>query len=236
MKDVVDMRVTQVRLYPTDLLPFFDIRVPSNLKALKEVFGFETVNLDPGGVSFVCQNGAVKVDEQVIPVVSLTVEPRRISLGIRGSSKMADAVYGEFQKLLFSFAGGSKKQDYPPLVKAEDTSCVATLSIDFEDLIASALMKYLHSDVKSALETKSAVPKSVVFKNLTFEIRYAPTDPQLEEHEITMSNKTLVIEPRAATPRKERRFFTSSPVDSDTHLSILRGLEKALTKSNSTRT
>jgi len=227
MKNIDDMRVSQARLYPTDSLPHMDI-IRLNAKSLKEAFAFESVNTDPFGLSIIFQNGSVKVDHSVAQVMSVVFEPRKITIGVRGVSKVADKVCDGIHKLLRSFDTRTEKQEYQPLVKVEDTSCVCTLAIDFDELIASSFAKYMQGEVAAKLRTVFSVPKSIAFKNLTFEVRYEATDTRLEEHEITLANKSIVIEPRASTPLQERRFFVSSPTDSETHLSILRGLEAAI--------
>jgi hypothetical protein len=230
MRDIVDLAVTQVRVYPTDSLPFAELRRPDSTKRLKETFRFENIQLDPLNVQLTFTNGTFEHRGKSIHVLSLTVEQRRVVIQLRGRSPMADAFYSAFASLLQTLAGRSKSSKaLEPLLKVEETSCVAVLDIDFDDLIALPLLRFLQTEGVSKLRTKYGAPKSINFKSLSFEVRYASA-PQLEEHDVTLSNKLITIEPRLATPLREKCFYTTSPTDSETHISILETLEKEVAK------
>ncbi len=230
MKDIVDITVTQVRVYPTDSLPFADLRRADKVKTLKERFHFESVQIDPLGLQMTLNNGTFEHRGKSLHIVSLTVEQRRVLIQVRGRSPMADAVYSAFSSILANIAGRPKSNKFEPLLKAEETACVVTLDIDFDDLIAPPLLRFIQTEGKAKLRTEFGSPKSVTFKNLSFEVRYAPASPQLEEHDVALSNKLITIQPRLATPLRERRFYTSSPADSETHLTMLEALEKEVAK------
>lgn len=230
MKDIVDLTVTQLRIYPMDGLPFADIRLTSSVKAIKETFRFENVQVDPLGIQLTFSNGTFENRGKSVHILSLVFEQRRIQIQVRGSSPMADAFYSALSKLLESFGKRPKHNGLQVLLKAEDTACVATLDIDFEELVAPGLLRFVLNEGKAKLRTDYGTPKSIAFRNLSFQIKYAPTVPDLEEHDVTLSNKLLTIEPRMATPMRERRFYTSSPTDSETHLALLEKLEKEIAK------
>lgn len=231
MKDIVDMIVTQVRIYPADSLPFAELRRADNSKKLKESFHFESVRFDPlGAQQMTFNNGVFEYRGKSLQVSNLTIEQRRVLIQVRGRSPMADAFYSAFVSNLRTLDGCPRTIKLEPLIKAEETACVATLDIDFNDLIAPPLLRFIQMEWRAKLGTQHGAPKSVAFKNLSFEVRYASSSPELEEHDVALSNKLITIEPRLATPLRERRFYTSSPTDSETHIAMLQALEKEVAK------
>src|SRR5712692_2746999 len=195
MRDIVDLTVTQVRIYQTDVLPFSEIRLTTNVKTIKEAFQFENVQSDLLGVQLTFTNGVFENHSKPVHILTLSFDQRRSQLQVRGTSSQADAFYAAVTKLLESLLKRTRVTLGEPLLKAEDTACVAALDIDFEDLIAPPLLRFVLGEVKTKLKTPYGTPKSITFKNLSFEIRYTP-NPSLEEHEVNLNNKLLTIEPR----------------------------------------
>lgn len=228
MKNIVELTVTQVRIYPLDCLPFADLRVPTNAVKLKESFKFGAVQPDPFGTQLAFSNGIFLHRNKSFNVLSMTFEARKLTVQFRGHSAAADAFYSAVVKILNSIGDRSTPSNFEPLLKVEDTTCVATLDVDFSDLVAASFWRFIQTEGKQKLAANYGKPKSIAFKSLSFEIRYEPTDPRLEEYDVALSNKLLTIEPRVGTPLSERRFFASSPTDSETHISILEGLESAV--------
>jgi hypothetical protein len=235
VKDVIDVTVSQVRLFAIDCLPFNELRVPVNARKIQETFKFGNVQIDPFGIQVSFANGIFECRGKSISVLSLSFEQRKIFIQIRGRSPAADAFYSAISKILQSVGKDSKVTKYEPLLKAEETNCISTLEIDFEDLIASSLWKLIQTDIKEKFRTPYGNPKSIAFKNVSFEVKYELLDPRLSEYEVALSNKLFTIEPRAGTPLSEKRFFTSSPTDSETHLAILEEIEKVVAKSQRTK-
>jgi hypothetical protein len=228
MKDIADLTVTQLRIYPADCVPLAELRVPTNASQIKDVFKFGGVQIDPFGSQVAFSNGLFEDGNKSFTIPTLVVDDRKITAQVRGHSRTADAFYAALTTVLGSLSGVS---EFEPLLKAEDTTCIATLQMDFSELLAPALWRFIQSEAKSKLAREYGKPKSIAFKNLAFEISYEPTDSKFEEHGIALSNKLLTIEPRIGTPLSERRFFTSSPTDSETHISMLEKLEATLSVS-----
>lgn len=230
MKDIVDLTVTQIRIYPVDALPFADLRLTPSIKAIKEAFHFANVQPDLLGGQLIFNSGTIESRGKIVNILNLTIDPRRIQIQARARSAAVDTFYNSLTKVLESATKQAHAGPIQPLVKAEETSCVAILDIDFDQLIAPALVSFLQGEGKSKLRTEYGEPRSIAFKSLSFEIKYAPASPTIEEHDVVLMNKMLTIEPRQSTPLRERRFFTLSPTDSETHLSILQALEKVVAK------
>ena len=52
----------------------------------------------------------------------------------------------------------------------EDVSCVVTLDVDFDDLMAPP---QLQTEGRTRLRTENGAPQSIAFESLSFEVRYA---------------------------------------------------------------
>ncbi|MBZ5503791.1 MAG: hypothetical protein LAN59_16410, partial [Acidobacteriia bacterium] len=173
MRDLVDLTVTQIRIFPADTIPLSDLRLSQCIKVVKEAFQFSTVQPDFLGVQLGFTNGAFENAGKTFNILSLIIDPRRIQIQARAGSPIIDAFYSSLMKVLESTKqvtmGGIR-----PLVKAEETTCVATLDIEFEELLAPSLAAFLVGEGKAKLRAEYGEVKSIAFKSLSFEIKYAP--------------------------------------------------------------
>lgn len=235
MKDVADITVTQVRVYEPDNLPFQTLRLPSNLRSFAKSYRFSGVAIDPLGLQLTLANGMVEVEARAIHVLNLILEPRRMVIQIQGRSVEASAAADSFSAELKKLAPDPNKENLlQPILINDETACVATLEINFSDLFAPPLKALVEGEAKRMLSDKYVSAKSISFKNLSFEVRYESADSSLEEHEVGVVSKALTIEPRLGASLKERRFFVSSPTDSETHLALMGILESEISKSRRT--
>jgi hypothetical protein len=221
MKDVTEINVTQIRIYPSDYLPYVETSSGSNTAKVVEHFQFKTFQTE--GLVHQFGNGVLLTKDGRIIVLAVTMDPRRITVQVRGGSAEAEMFHAALWKLLVTFRG--TPLDDQPLIKSQETMCIAVLDIDFMEVVAQPLRQYLTENLKTQLSSDTAKARSVELKTLAFTIKYSP-DSNLEEHGIALANKVLTLEPRAGTATRERRFFSSSPTDSETHLALLRGLEQ----------
>jgi hypothetical protein len=235
VKDIVDITVAQARIFPADSLPLTELRAPTNAALLKDAFKFGAVQGDPFGLQLSFTNGTFEHRGKPINVLSLIFEQRKMSIQIRGRSPAADAFYSAVARVLQSIGGQPRTSRLEPLVKADETSCVVTMEIHFEDLVAPTLWQFIQKEAKHKLRVDRVKARSITFKNLSFEVKYE-IDPLLAEHDISLTSKLLTIEPRTGTPSNERRYFTSSPTDSETHLEILEGIERETLKLRNKKT
>ena len=154
---------------------------------------------------------------------------------IQGRSVEASAAADSFSAELKKLAPDPNKENLlQPILINDETACVATLEINFSDLFAPPLKALVEGEAKRMLSDKYVSAKSISFKNLSFEVRYESADSSLEEHEVGVVSKALTIEPRLGASLKERRFFVSSPTDSETHLALMGILESEISKSRRT--
>jgi hypothetical protein len=230
MTSISDLRVAQIRIYRPDELPFHELRARSD--AIKEFFHFQTVQAEPLGNTVAFSNAIFEDDGQRIVIEVLSIEPRRIIIRAVGHSKHATAFHAGLLNAMDAIRPKGKSEPVVPLFETEESSCVATLEFDFEELLAPQLRELLSSEsISSLLGTRFVKSHAVRFKSLSFSAKFSLADPALEEHAITLGEKSLTIEPRAGTPLSERRFFTASPTDSDTHMSLVEMLEREIVSS-----
>ena len=226
MKDIADLCVTQIRIYPSDCLPFDYLALEANANVIKGAFEFAKVRTD--SVPAVFEDGSFQYQGQPTLVTSLVVQPRKTTLKVLGNSSAAEAVHERFMELFRGLNPAAAQGRCQPLVTTQETTCVVTLDVDFENLISPRLTRFLQGYARGNLRSKSAIPTSIGLRRLSFEVRYEPADRSLLDHDVTLSKKLITVEPRAGTPLRERRFFTTSPTDSETHLALLRKLEEEL--------
>lgn len=235
MKEVTDLTVTQVRVFAVDVVPLSKINAKSCIERIRGDLSVSQIESTPfiegiGPIIFL--RGEIKEENRIIIVSRIVVDPRRIILEVVGTSKEANQAYEVLLSSIDSVADIDSDRLRVPLLIAETTQCVATLDFHFESLFNNSFIELLNSRVKK--EATSKIAKGSVRPLATeVEISYEIQDETLIENRISMSPKKFVIAPRAGAPLEARRYFTASPFDSDTHLKLVRDLEKAITKTSS---
>jgi len=226
MREILQLSVSQVRLFAPDVLPFDAARVRPNAESIRAAFDFQGAATDENVLVF--ENGLIKHDSDSSPITKLVIERRKIQLTVADHSQVADAANEALNRILQSIDTRQKPPIYNSLTNAEETSCIAVLDFEFGDLISPNLKAFLDSWVVDRLRTERSSVASIGLRRLSFEVRYEPIDDTLSEYEITFAHKLLTIEPRVGTPWQQRCYFTVSPTDSVTHLALLRELESHL--------
>jgi hypothetical protein len=110
------------------------------------------------------------------------------------------------------------------LIKIEQTICTVTLDVDFSKVFIGKFFDYLNRGVIEKFSSRSA---KAFIRGMRFstEIFYEIKNPDLASYNIPLYPTHLTIEPRIDTPLKEKRFYTASPTDSDTHIKLLEEFE-----------
>ncbi|MFA5308834.1 MAG: hypothetical protein WC370_05020 [Dehalococcoidales bacterium] len=232
MKDITDITVIQIRLFPVDVIPFNIISTQSCVQKIKESFSLTVVESPPfldNINSIMFQKGEFKSNKQIIIINKIEIEPRRIILEVTGTSQQANEVY---DSLLISISEavnievGRLRQ---PLLNAENTRCVVTLDFHISELFSKSFMSFLNNDVKNKASTQLASGIVEPIGILT-QISYQIKDETLIKNAIGMNPKQFTITPRSGVPIEEKRFVTSSPFDSDTHLGLIKTLNNLMVK------
>ena len=234
MKEITDLTVTQIRVFPIDVVPLSKITTKSCIEKIRD--DLSVVEIEPGpfidGIGpIVFRRGEIKKGNGIIVINRIVVEPRRIILEAAGTSKETKRVYDAFLSSIDAVTNIDSVKLRVPLLVAEITQCVATLDFHFESLFNSSFIEFLNSSVKKKATSKTA-KGSIRPLVAEVEISYQMEDETLIENRISMSPKRFVIAPRTGAPLEARRYLISSPFDSDTHLKLVRDLEKVITQTS----
>ena len=234
MKEVTDLTVTQVRVFAVDVVPLSKINTKSCIERIRGDLSVSQIESTPfiegiGPIIFL--RGEIKEGNRIIVINRIVVDPRRIILEVVGTSKEANQVYDVLLSSIDSAADIDSGKLRVPLLIAETTQCVATLDFHFESLFDNSFIELLNSRVKKEATSKRA-KGSVRPLAVEVEISYEIKDEILIENRISMTPKKFVIAPRAGAPSEARRYFLSSPFDSDTHLKLVRALEETVSKTS----
>jgi hypothetical protein len=230
LKNTTDLTVTQIRIFPVDVVPLGVITTKSCVEKVREALSVSEVEVRPfieGKDIIVFRRGELRREERVIIVNKIEVDPRRIIAEVEGTSKDGNEVYEAFLSTIATVANVDLGSLRMPLLVAETTQCVITLDFTFDSLFSSAFLEFLKRKVeKEACSNvaKASVKPLAVLAEITYEIK----DKALIDNRITMNPKQFSIAPRPGAPLDERKYLVSSPFDSDTHLQLIDGLNKVI--------
>lgn len=234
MKDITDLTVTQIRVFPVDVVPLGKITTKTCIEKIRNDLSVSEIEPSPfidSAGPIVFRRGEIKKENRIIVINRIAVEPRRIILEVAGTSREANQVYDVLLSSMDSVADIDLGKLQVPLLTAETTQCIATLDFPFESLFSNSFIELLNSRVKK--EATSKIAKGSVRPLVAeVEISYQVKDKTLTENRISMSPKRFIITPRPGAPLEARRYSISSPFDSDTHLRLVRDLEEAIAKTS----
>ena len=236
MKDITELAIAERRIFGPDVLPFSNLRSKTNLSNLSSPFSFKKIDLIEDDnkkiVAIVMHSGEFLHDKKIFPIEQLAIDQTGITFGMNSDSKIAGKFYQVISDLLNNVSKEKEFNKEIPLVKSTITSCIVTLDFDHKDLFSSKLNSFLAKETsKSCASVVNNVAKvSIAPRSLSFDVNYAVTDKSLLDRGVSINTKQIAIEPRIGTALKDRRFYTTSPTDSETHLKLLSELEKKFKK------
>jgi hypothetical protein len=230
MRDIATLSVRQVRLYEPDIIPFRFLRTKLGIDFIMNQFQFKE-HAVPDGSEIYFTGGAYTTgstaEDPVIPITLVSVNERRIIIDVAGPSAWANLVFEALRANVASMDLERRLNTREPLVIAHETSCTATMEFGWQELLAVPLVHFLAGPAMSAMESEISTPR-LSSMSLKFTISFTSPDTRLADTGITLSDKTLTIEPRVNTPLEDQHFFTVSPLESDAHLALLSELEQAI--------
>lgn len=226
MRDISDIEVRQVRIFPVDVFPVMKLALPQIGQAFRERFGWGAAEAQKDG-DMLLSPGSFSVPDggEVVAIRALQFNERRMILTVVGGSGVANLAN---RAILSFFADAAGWKPVEPLVLTEETTCVATLDFEWTDLLSPAVAAFARGPMLKAISATASARAEIRGLSFSFRLSYFDAPASLGEHGVTLSDKRLVVEPRMNTPLAERRFFTFSPTDSDTHLRLLSQLEESV--------
>ena len=231
MKNIVDLVVNQIRIFPVDIIPLGLINTKSCVERIRDTLSISEVGVLPsieGKDVIVFRKGELKEDNELVVINKVEVDPRRIIIEVAGTSKAGNKVYELFMSSLTALTNLDLDTLRSPLLLAETTRCVVTLDFTFEELFNHSFTEFLNKRVEKEA-TNDAAEGSVRPLAAIAEIAYQVKDEAIAKNKISMNPKQLTIAPRPGAPLDERKYVISSPFNSDTHLKLIEELNKAIT-------
>ena len=227
MKNIRDISVVQIRIFDFDVLPFLKFNTYTFLEDFITKFRFMGELPKLGSDKLQLSKGELKTEEKIIPIINLEIEPTKISFRVNGSSSDANIFYQAIAEIIISCQGDKLSNSIEPLVCVEQTTCIVELDLDIKSCLSDSILQFAGNNLIHATSNDNAASFLKGFK-LSFEIGYNINDSMLKDKGVTFLPKYFTVEPRIGTSLKEKKYFTSSPTDSDTHIRLIKELEARL--------
>jgi len=230
LKNITDLTVTQIRIFPVDVVPIGAITTKSCVEKVRDALSVGEVEVRPfieAKEVFLFRKGELKRENRLIVIKKIEIDPRRIIVEVEGTSKDGNGVYEVFLSIVAARANVDLDGLRTPLLVAETTQCVVTLGFTFDALFSSAFVEFLNHKVEKQACSNMA-RASVRPLATTAAITYEIMDKALVDNKITMNPKQFSIAPRPGAPPDARKYIISSPFDSDTHLKLVDELERQI--------
>ena len=224
---ISNLTVEQIRVFNIDGMPSRFMITPSVVNKITERYhsAIGATPLQPG-IPSLHFNGGEFIHKRIIPINSITFEERRILLSVFGNSEEADLLFEDIRKTVSDILGPSNNF-LAPLIKSDQTSCFTTFKADLNQYFSNPFLEFCGKN----LPKFNKIPKTKITAqpfSLRIEISYKVNDPALNESNISIFPKHLVIERRLQTPLERNMYFVSSPFDSNTHLNLIKELQEKL--------
>ena len=230
MKNIVDLVVNQIRIFPVDIIPLGLINTKSCAEKIRDTLSVSEVRVLPsidGKDVIVFCKGELKEDNELVVINKVEIEPRRIIIEVAGTSKAANKVYELFMSSLTALTNIDLDSLQSPLLLAETTRCIVTLDFTFEELFNRSFTEFLKKKVEKEA-TNDVAEGSVRPLAAIAEISYRVKGEALINNNISMNPKQLIIAPRPGAPLADKKYVISSPFNSDTHIKLIEELNKAI--------
>ncbi|MCK4435664.1 hypothetical protein KAU87_02520, partial [Candidatus Bathyarchaeota archaeon] len=150
LKNIVDLVVNQIRIFPVDIIPLGLINTKSCVEKIKDTLSISEVGVLPpieGKSIIIFLKGELKENNELVVINKVEVDPRRIIIEVAGTSKAGNKVYELFMSSLTALTNLDLDGLRSPLLLAETTRCVVTLDFTFEELFNHSFTEFLNDRV-----------------------------------------------------------------------------------------
>lgn len=233
LKNILDLLVNQIRIFPVDVVPINLINTKSFFEKVGKSLAMNEIGTLPSidgkdSVSF--RKGELKESDESIIINKIDIEPRRIIIEVAGTSKNANKVYERLLTLLKELSVTDLDSLEQPLLLAETTRCIAVLDFSFEEIFNNTFISFLENKVEKQASISDVAEVVVQPLAAIAEISYKIKSDVLINNRITMNSKQFTIAPRPGAPLSDRKYVISSPFDSDTHIKLVQTLNRSLVR------
>jgi len=221
--------IHQVLIYQFEEIPFFRVQQRGAVEQIAAMFGFSDVQAvqvaeNKTGLAFV--SGLFTDEDGEHPILKLVIEDRRILLDLNGTSRSADNLISQLGTYLNQVSKRVDNNFLVPILKAVDSELIVQLDFTADKLFAPQLSAFIDKRAKHAFSSDNY--QAILTPGLLqFFVSYS-CNPALEDYRIDMSRKEFQIGPRPGHPISEKIYYSKAPVDTDTHVQLLKNLEDSL--------
>jgi len=228
MKEIKYLKTTQVMIFPSDDIYFHGLNSESSIQKILSSFSLTRIPM-PSQFQIpqlLFQNGAFIKDSKTYIIEQLSIEERKIIINILSSSDISKSFYNELQKLLISLDLREEKGSYVPLICTYETTCVLKLNIKLNRFSGDIKLNEIKEIISKKDNYGSVI--SIIPNSIRFKISYNDIPEKLLKIKIAISDKSFVVELRDNTDPEDQIYFTVSPTETETHLELLKVIEKML--------
>jgi hypothetical protein len=230
MKEIKYLKTTQAMVFPSDDIYFYGLNSEPAIQKILSAYSLSRVPLPPQFPiqlpQLIFQNGIFANDKNTYIIEQLSIDDRKIIINILSSSDISDLFFKELKKLLMSLDLRDDKGSYEPLVRTYETTCILKLDIKLNRLISNVKLNEIEELIATTHNYGAKI--SFIPFSVRFQISYNDIPEKLVKNKISISDKSLLIELRDKTDPDDQIYFTVSPTDTETHLELLKTIEKML--------
>lgn len=227
MGEIHFIRVVQVRILKPDELPFHLMSLQGISNAIKNKFNFKQlipneVQLMQGiQITSVSYNvGECLIDDELILIDSLRIEPRKITIAATADSSKVTRIYDSLIATIMEISGQYKTPDLSPLLLTEETTTVVKLSKPITNFFEQSKIENFALAVRPQIQNYSA-NISIQPVSIKYKISYDDLPENLAINKIGLLEKEVVIEVRSQSQINDNLYFIQSPNSSEEHFKIL---------------
>lgn len=229
MKDIKELTVRQIKIFPVDYIPYAHLLRPDFIDHMRKKHLFSKHQMPfeyfpketPKILTFF--NGEYLYDEKRIIINRLHFEERKIIFEAMASSEVSKRIFSAIAEDINTFDPTKGFNPSDTCFESEVTSCVLSLDIDYMNIYSEKMKTFITSNLAKLLKHKYSEIRP---KRTTFEINFEPDINLAKKEGISLSPKDFTIVPRLGKSLNMKVFYTESPFDSDTHLQLLEEFER----------
>lgn len=226
---IKELKVTQVRIFPLDYIPYAYLMRSDFIEHMKGEYKFRKHEMPfeffqegvPNILGFL--GGRYVFEEKKIIITRLHFDNRRIIFEVSSPTEIANRIFAAIIEDIKQFEPAGTFEVSNLSFQSEETSCLLTLDVDFMNIYSRKMRTFIKKSFTPLLKNKYLEIRP---KSMSFEVDFEPDKALMKQHRVSLSPKTLVIEPRDGESLDKRIFLTKSPFDSNTHLELLGEFEK----------
>ncbi len=234
MEDVTILSSRRAYEFPADGIRLTLLSSHAVLQLIRRAFSFEVATVGTPVATFgpvpgtmppglVFSYGIVPLsDAEAVPVRFVHVEPRRIVVDVAGPSSAIDPT---FRRLKDQIADLRTFDGKPALEQPTGTRDYSELTVRMPFGLEQLLPSALREPISGAFGIPDQDAERLVFSLL---VQPLPAGQEFPGS-VLRDYRSLTLEPRVGTPPDDRVLFSGAPLDSQTHLALLKQVEAAVT-------